>query len=116
MAGNNVQALRNLGLCLQNGIGTERDYSGALELFRKASAAGVTDAMCVRSSPSLHLTRFVPAESCLVVVLCRNDIGQAYEYGFGVQQNVKTAVEWYLRGAEVTALLPPSFTVRAFPH
>jgi TPR repeat protein len=70
----NVQAMVNLGYCLENGVGVVRDVGKALEWYRKtAEQRGSARAML--------------------------ELGRCFQEGVGVEKNAGKALEWYGRAA-----------------
>jgi TPR repeat protein len=67
-----------LGRLYATGSGAPKDYKQALSWYRKAAAAGNSDAMY--------------------------SLGEAYEHGAGVHEDIQQAVNWYdqatLRGSK----------------
>ncbi|XP_028271788.1 death ligand signal enhancer isoform X2 [Parambassis ranga] len=98
--------------------------STAIDLLEQAAAAGLTKAqVCLASvyaqNPERHGCKSVQylkmaAESGDDTALLL--LGQCYEQGFGVQQNVRTAIEFYKRAAQAgnkhakSLLMPPTYS------
>jgi len=67
------QAMTEIGILYQNGIGFTQDFTQAMKWYKPAAAAGNADAMY--------------------------SIGFCYEGGWGVDKDIATAVDWYKKAA-----------------
>ncbi len=70
----NPRAMKNLGVCYENGDGVDKDIAKAVELYQRATDMGNAAAMC--------------------------NLGVCYKNGDGVEKDIAKAVELYQRAAD----------------
>ncbi|KAF0557230.1 kinase-like protein [Gigaspora margarita] len=65
---------RNLGICYETGIGTDKDEKKAFEWYLKSAKGDNSNGQC--------------------------NLGPCYMYGIGTEKDEEKAFEWYLKSAE----------------
>lgn len=99
-----------LGKCYYSGLGVQKDFNIAFELFSKAAQGNMPEA--INSKGICYLKGrgtkqdFSKAAECFReaaergLPIAQANLADCYVYGNGVEQNYKTAKEWYEKAAE----------------
>lgn len=99
-----------LGKCYYSGLGVQKDFKIAFELFSKAAQGNMPEA--INSKGVCYLKGrgtkqdFSKAAECFKeaaergLPIAQANLADCYVYGNGVEQNYKTAKEWYEKAAE----------------
>ena len=103
----NVGAMQELGIMLWHGQGGEPDKKYAIELWRNSAEKGYL--MSLNSLGRAYLDGefrdYDKALKCLResadkgLIWSMNDLGNIYQQGVVVEQDLKTAYDWYLKSA-----------------
>ena len=99
----NEGAMFHLAYCHRNGLGVERNVVKAIKWHQKG--------FCGRLDTTTNAAAVVEKDATVSVAACRraaeggdaramDDFGSCYEYGEGVERDVKEAEKWYRRAAE----------------
>ncbi|MCL1884616.1 MAG: sel1 repeat family protein [Defluviitaleaceae bacterium] len=113
----NARAMNNLAHCYQEGIGVEKDLKKAIEWFERAVAENDCSAQldlgfCCASgmgvvkneNRAFELYKLaasqVDTQDIAIIAMAKNNMGDCYQHGKGVQQNLKEAAEWYRKSAK----------------
>ena len=100
----------NLGLCLKDGIGIQKDSLEAAKWFHKAAEQGHAQAQCLLGSfyilgigvsvnpwEGVKWYRKSAEQGYATAQYC---LGSCYECGKGVEEDIEEALKWYLQAAE----------------
>jgi TPR repeat protein len=108
--GGDAQAMSDLGLDYEKGLGVPSDYNKAARWYRKAADAGNTDGMIrlgymYRNGLGVEKD-YVQASSwyrkaaASGSAYAMSDLGFMYQNGYGVERDYTQAVAWYRKAAE----------------
>ena len=88
-------AMLNLGILYDQGMGVEKDYVKALQLFRK-----VADLQDFREQISVILRYYSDKLFTSIPSMAQFNLGLAYLNGYGVEKNLEEAKKWLRRSAD----------------
>lgn len=102
---NNGQGIWILGLAYDHGRGVKQDRQKAIELFTKGASLG--HAGCMGNLSAIYMNGGVPGKTKedafslmkraaeLGDVMSMHNLGKAYQFGNGVEDDMKQAIYWY---------------------
>jgi TPR repeat protein len=101
-----ANAQYNLGVCYEYGQGVEKSYYEAAKWYRKAAEQGdagyqfTLGLFYVRHNNPTEAAKWYRKVAEKGVHLAQSILGEMYEKGRGVQQDLTEAVKWYRKAAE----------------
>ncbi len=106
-----AKAQNSLGECYYHGHGVTKDYSEAVNWFRKAAQQGNADAQfklgaCYEEGLGVtqdynEAVKWYRKAAEQGFAAAQKSLGECYEYGYGVAKDINQAVEWYRKAAEL---------------